>query len=151
MSWHKMCPVFVCVIGQMQEGYDREPPDPPPFGDTISTDSNRVPYQFKRQLAQPPSSLSRFPQKSPKTLHKCSRHSRPPGCKTMYEKLIYFRDQNDSIRQPLLNEPRGRPAMCTNLILPPCHAGADAGFLLWRATNTRLRLGEYYRDRDGAA
>lgn len=29
-----------------------------------------------------------------------------------------------------MNEPRGRPAMCTNLILPPCDPRADAGFLI---------------------
>lgn len=54
----------------------------------------------------------------------------PPGCSTMYEKLVYFRDKADDIRQLLLNEPRGRPAMCTNLVLPPCNPKADAGFLI---------------------
>lgn len=54
----------------------------------------------------------------------------PRGCKTMYEKLVYFRDHNDSIRQLLLNEPRGRPAMSTNLILPHCNPDADAGFII---------------------
>ncbi|KAL4880575.1 proline racemase [Aspergillus karnatakaensis] len=54
----------------------------------------------------------------------------PPHCKTMYEKLVHFRDHNDSIRQLLLNEPRGRPAMNTNLVLPPCDPAADAGFLI---------------------
>ncbi|KAL3448243.1 proline racemase [Aspergillus insuetus] len=54
----------------------------------------------------------------------------PPNCTTMYEKLVHFRDKNDSIRQLLLQEPRGRPAMCTNLILPPCDPRADAGFLI---------------------
>ncbi|KAJ9270787.1 hypothetical protein DTO212C5_3012 [Paecilomyces variotii] len=48
----------------------------------------------------------------------------------MYEKLVYFRDKADDIRQLLLNEPRGRPAMCTNLVLPPCNPKADAGFLI---------------------
>lgn len=54
----------------------------------------------------------------------------PSGCSTMYEKLVYFRDKADDIRQLLLNEPRGRPAMCTNLVLPPCNPKADAGFLI---------------------
>ncbi|KAJ9324404.1 hypothetical protein DTO027B5_4255 [Paecilomyces variotii] len=48
----------------------------------------------------------------------------------MYEKLVYFRDKADDIRQLVLNEPRGRPAMCTNLVLPPCNPKADAGFLI---------------------
>ncbi|KAL4798405.1 proline racemase [Aspergillus venezuelensis] len=54
----------------------------------------------------------------------------PPNCSSMYAKLVHFRDRNDSIRQLLLNEPRGRPAMCTNLILQPCDPAADAGFLI---------------------
>ncbi|KAE8151448.1 proline racemase family [Aspergillus avenaceus] len=54
----------------------------------------------------------------------------PPGCKTMYEKLVHFRDKADHIRQFLMQEPRGRSAMCLNLILPPTHPSADAGFLI---------------------
>ncbi|GKZ37447.1 hypothetical protein AbraIFM66950_008997 [Aspergillus brasiliensis] len=54
----------------------------------------------------------------------------PSGCSTMYEKLVYFRDKEDHIRQFLLQEPRGRPAMCVNLVLPPCNPKADAGFLI---------------------
>ncbi|KAL5362022.1 proline racemase [Aspergillus floccosus] len=54
----------------------------------------------------------------------------PSGCSTMYEKLVHFRDKEDHIRQLLLQEPRGRPAMCLNLVLPPCNPTADAGFLI---------------------
>jgi proline racemase len=54
----------------------------------------------------------------------------PPGCPTMYDKLVHFRDKADNVRQLLMNEPRGRPAMCTNLVLPPCNPRADAGFLI---------------------
>ncbi|KAJ5894180.1 hypothetical protein N7495_005871 [Penicillium taxi] len=52
-----------------------------------------------------------------------------PG-KTMFEKLIHMSTQKDHIRQLLLNEPRGRASMNTNLILPPCDPRADAGFLI---------------------
>lgn len=52
-----------------------------------------------------------------------------PG-KTMFEKMQYFWTKNDSIRKLLLNEPRGRSSMNTNLILPPCDPRADAGFLI---------------------
>lgn len=52
-----------------------------------------------------------------------------PG-KTMHEKLVYFQNEKDDIRQLLLNEPRGRASMNTNLILPPCNPKADAGFLI---------------------
>ncbi|KAL4906406.1 hypothetical protein BDW74DRAFT_176736 [Aspergillus multicolor] len=54
----------------------------------------------------------------------------PRNSKSMYEALVHFRDNADDIRQLLLNEPRGRPAMCTNLILPPYNPAADAGFLI---------------------
>ncbi|OJJ42174.1 hypothetical protein ASPZODRAFT_77508 [Penicilliopsis zonata CBS 506.65] len=54
----------------------------------------------------------------------------PPGCKTMYDKLIYFRDEADEIIQLLLQEPRGHPAMAVNLVLPPCDPRADAGFII---------------------
>lgn len=52
-----------------------------------------------------------------------------PG-KTMYDKLQYFLTKQDHIRQLLLNEPRGRSSMNTNLLLPPCDPRADAGFLI---------------------
>ncbi|KAL1604092.1 hypothetical protein SLS60_005684 [Paraconiothyrium brasiliense] len=52
-----------------------------------------------------------------------------PG-ETMYDKMIHMWSTNDQIRQLLLNEPRGRSSMCTNLILPPCNPKADAGFLI---------------------
>ncbi|KAL1634865.1 hypothetical protein SLS58_010494 [Diplodia intermedia] len=52
-----------------------------------------------------------------------------PG-KTMYEKMMHFWTKADSLRRLLLNEPRGRASMCTNLVLPPCDPAADAGFLI---------------------
>jgi proline racemase len=52
-----------------------------------------------------------------------------PG-NTMYDKLVHFLNKKDEIRQLLLNEPRGRASMNTNLILPPCDPRADAGFLI---------------------
>ncbi|KAJ5106647.1 hypothetical protein N7456_003322 [Penicillium angulare] len=52
-----------------------------------------------------------------------------PG-KTMYEKLVHISTKKDYMRQLLLNEPRGRASMNTNLVLPPCDPKADAGFLI---------------------
>ena len=49
---------------------------------------------------------------------------------TMYEKPVTFVHEKDDLRQLLLNEPRGRASMNTNLVLPPCHPDADAGFLI---------------------
>lgn len=42
-----------------------------------------------------------------------------PG-KTMYDKLVHFRDRRDDLRQLLLNKPRGRPQRNVNLLLPAC-------------------------------
>ncbi|KAJ5656690.1 hypothetical protein N7507_008640 [Penicillium longicatenatum] len=52
-----------------------------------------------------------------------------PG-RTMQEKLVHMSTKKDHLRQLLLNEPRGRASMNTNLILPPCDPRADAGFLI---------------------
>jgi proline racemase len=53
----------------------------------------------------------------------------PPGA-TMFEKMAWLREHRDDIRQRMLREPRGYPAMCCNVILPPTIAGADAGFVI---------------------
>ncbi|KAJ5163015.1 Proline racemase [Penicillium coprophilum] len=47
----------------------------------------------------------------------------------MYDKLVHFLNEK-AIRQLVLNEPRGRCSMNTNLILPPCDPRANAGFLI---------------------
>jgi proline racemase len=52
-----------------------------------------------------------------------------PGS-TMYDKMMYMWEKNDGIRQLLLNEPRGRVSMSTNLILPPCNPKADIGLII---------------------
>jgi len=52
-----------------------------------------------------------------------------PG-KTMFEKMQYFEKNHDDIRLRMLREPRGYPALCANLILPPTHPEADAGFII---------------------
>lgn len=53
----------------------------------------------------------------------------PVHCKTMYDKLCYFRDQADHTRLLLMQEPRGKSAQCMNMILAPCNPKADAAFL----------------------
>ena len=52
-----------------------------------------------------------------------------PG-RTMYDKMVYMETNHGSLRRLLLNEPRGRSSMNTNLVLPPCDPRADAGFLI---------------------
>ena len=52
-----------------------------------------------------------------------------PG-KSMYEKAVYLQTQADDLRKLMLREPRGYPALCCNLILPPTLPEADAGFVI---------------------
>jgi proline racemase len=52
-----------------------------------------------------------------------------PGS-SMLDKMVHLRDHADKLRQRLLREPRGYPAMCANVILPPTRPDADAGFVI---------------------
>ena len=52
-----------------------------------------------------------------------------PG-KTMFEKKCWIETHADHIRKRMLREPRGYPAANCNLILPPIHPEADAGFVI---------------------
>lgn len=48
-----------------------------------------------------------------------------PG-KTMFEKKTYLETEADDLRKLMRREPRGYPALCCNLILPPTNPRADA-------------------------
>ena len=52
-----------------------------------------------------------------------------PG-RTMFEKMKYLATEADELRLRMLREPRGYPAANCNLILPPTHPEADAGFVI---------------------
>jgi proline racemase len=52
-----------------------------------------------------------------------------PGS-TMFEKKMYLERHADSLRRLMLREPRGYPALCCNLVLPPTQPEADAGFVI---------------------
>lgn len=52
-----------------------------------------------------------------------------PGA-TMLEKAQWLEREGDFIRKRMLNEPRGYPASCCNLILPPTHPDAQAGYVI---------------------
>ena len=49
---------------------------------------------------------------------------------TMLAKAQYLEQHLDHIRKRMLNEPRGNPPLCCNVILPPCHPSADIGFVI---------------------
>jgi proline racemase len=52
-----------------------------------------------------------------------------PGA-TIFEKMRYLAERRDEIRKRMLREPRGYPGLCCNIVLPPCHPEADAGFVI---------------------
>ena len=52
-----------------------------------------------------------------------------PGA-TMLEKAHHLEEHGDGLRRLMLREPRGYPALCANVILPPTHPDADAGYVI---------------------
>lgn len=52
-----------------------------------------------------------------------------PG-RTMFDKRLYLEQHADGLRKRMLREPRGYPGLCCNLLLPPTHPEADAGFVI---------------------
>jgi proline racemase len=52
-----------------------------------------------------------------------------PG-ETMFDKAQYLEHHLDHIRKLMLNEPRGHPPLCCNVVLPPTHPDADMGFVI---------------------
>ncbi|MGD2154274.1 MAG: proline racemase family protein [Gemmatimonadales bacterium] len=56
-----------------------------------------------------------------------------PGA-TMFEKKVYLEEHGDQLRQRMLREPRGYPALCCNVILPATHPDAAAGFVIMEQT-----------------
>jgi proline racemase len=52
-----------------------------------------------------------------------------PG-NTVYDKMKWLENNDDQLRKLLLREPRGYPAHCCNIIVPPCHPEADAGYII---------------------
>ncbi len=53
---------------------------------------------------------------------------------TMLEKMRWLETHHDTHRQVMLREPRGYPALCTNLIVESDHPDADAGFIVMEQT-----------------
>ncbi len=52
-----------------------------------------------------------------------------PGA-TMLEKRNHVAEHGDRLRKLMLREPRGYPATCCNLVLPPADPKADAGYVI---------------------
>ncbi|MEP6752655.1 MAG: proline racemase family protein [Candidatus Dormiibacterota bacterium] len=56
-----------------------------------------------------------------------------PG-NSMFEKSRHFEKHLDGIRKLMLREPRGYPALCCNVVLPPTDPRAAAGFVVMEQT-----------------
>jgi proline racemase len=56
-----------------------------------------------------------------------------PG-RTMFEKMQHLQNHADGLRKLMLREPRGYPAANCNLILPPTHPDAAAGYVIMEQT-----------------
>jgi proline racemase len=63
-----------------------------------------------------------------------------PGA-TVYEKMNHLKANDDQLRMMMLREPRGYPPLCCNLICPPTHPDADAGFIIMEQTEYPLMSG----------
>lgn len=53
---------------------------------------------------------------------------------SVFEKMQWMQKHADEIRLLMLREPRGQPALCCNVLVPPCDPGADAGFVIMEQT-----------------
>ncbi len=56
-----------------------------------------------------------------------------PG-QTMFAKMQWMATNGDELRQVMLREPRGYPVLCCNVLVPPTHPDADAGFIIMEQT-----------------
>ncbi|MCB1335015.1 MAG: proline racemase family protein [Roseivivax sp.] len=52
-----------------------------------------------------------------------------PGA-TVHDKMRWLEANDDQLRKLMLREPRGYPAHCCNLLVPPTHPEADAGYII---------------------
>lgn len=60
---------------------------------------------------------------------------------TVYEMEEYLRLHADGLRKFLLREPRGYPPMCCNILVPPKHPDAAAGFIIMEQTEYPMMSG----------
>ncbi len=56
-----------------------------------------------------------------------------PG-QSMFDKMKWMETNADHVRLRMLREPRGYPVLCCNVIMPPTHPDADAGYIIMEQT-----------------
>ncbi len=82
-----------------------------------------------------------FPMAFKRTIHAVDTHAGTPmrvitggvphiPGETVYAKMKWLEENDDQLRKLMLREPRGYPAHCCNIIVPPCHPEADAGYVI---------------------
>jgi proline racemase len=54
----------------------------------------------------------------------------PPPGDTVQQQMVHMRDHDDWLRKFLLNEPRGAGISSANLVVPPKHPEAQAGYII---------------------
>ena len=57
-----------------------------------------------------------------------------PG-QTMFDKKRHLEQHGDWLRRLMIREPRGMPAQCLNLVLPPVDPAADVGLIIMEAAD----------------
>src|SRR5215475_13100022 len=63
-----------------------------------------------------------------------------PGA-TVYEQMKWLEANDDQIRMLMLREPRGYPPVCCNLLVPPKHPDAVAGYIIMEQTEYPVMSG----------
>ena len=64
----------------------------------------------------------------------------PPPGDSVFEMMCHMRDSDDWLRRFLLNEPRGAGISSANLVVPPRHPEADAGYVIMETVEYPLTL-----------
>jgi proline racemase len=58
----------------------------------------------------------------------------PPGA-TMFDKKRYLETEADDLRRWLLLEPRGKPSLCVNLVVPSTRPDCDVGMIIMESSD----------------
>lgn len=60
---------------------------------------------------------------------------------SVYEQMVYLRDNDDQFRKLMLKEPRGYPPLCCNLVVPAKNPEAEAGYIIMEQTEYPVMSG----------
>lgn len=60
---------------------------------------------------------------------------------SVWEQAQWLQNEDDQLRRLMLREPRGYPPMCCNLIVPPKHPDAEAGYIIMEQSEYPMMSG----------